>query len=166
MTATTTNAKAAHDVARSILLEAVARVAGKDHDRATVPAGAFPFEFRLDGRVGNRDVSESYSGTLTVDPDGVATPSTPYQDIAVFLLSKMNAATQAACLEAIAAGDFSGGDEIKAAKSAVATACKQYRQQEQAANPKTKSGNVKAIFEREEADDAATAKPARSRKAG
>ena len=166
MTATATT-KAAHDVARSIMLEAVARVAGKDHDRAVVPPGSFPFEFAISGTVGNRDVSAAYSGTLNVDPDGIATPSTPYQDIAVFLLSKMNAATQATCLEAIAAGEFGSKEEVKTAKSAVAHACKQFRERKQAAAPKTKSGNVKAVYEAAGAAIVeSAAEPASRRKAG
>jgi len=145
MTATTRNT-----IARDILLEAVARVAAKDHDRGQIIPGEYPFAFTVAGTVGKREISESYKGSLKVDSDGVATPSTPYQDIAVFLLSKMNATTQAACLDAIAVGDFGNGEQTKQAKSAISAACKQYREQESANNPKTKLGSVKPTFQRVE----------------
>lgn len=152
---------ATHQVARAIMLEAAERVLGKEHSRDDVMPGSFAFDFVLTGRVEGREIEPvAFGGTLTVNSDGVATPTTPYKDLAAFVLSKANDATRNACLAAIAAGDFTADPAIVAAFD---NACKQYREMAKAANPQRKRGDVRPVYQAVEAPVVSVRKP---RKAG
>lgn len=139
--ATTVNGT--HQVTRAILAEAAERVLGKEHSRDDVLPGTYPFDFQLTGHVGKREVTLAYAGNLTVDEDGIATPATPYKDLLAMVLGKVNDATRATCIAAIASGDVTADPAIV---SALDLACKQWREREKSANPQRKRGNVKPVY--------------------
>jgi hypothetical protein len=135
---------AQHKVATAILLEAVERIAGKEHSRDDITEpGSYDFDVTISGHAGVRELSMAFAGTLQVDADGVKTPSTPYQQIAGYLLGKLNDATRQVCLTAIASGEFAADDSTK---SLFESACKQWRERTAAANPERKRGNVKPTY--------------------
>jgi hypothetical protein len=160
-----------HKTALAILLEAAQRVADKEHSRDDVTAGAWNFNFTITGEVGfagnpgTRELTASYAGTLNVGEDEDKTPTTPYKEVAAFLLSKMNEATRAVCLTAVAAGEFAADNSTVALFDA---ACKQWREAEKARNPERKRGSVKPTYHSVDvtAEAAIQPTPAKKRKAG
>jgi hypothetical protein len=140
----TTGGTAQHKVATAILLEAVQRIADKEHSRDDITdPGSYEFDVTISGHAGVRELSMAFAGTLQVDPDGTKTPSTPYQQIAGYLLGKLNDATRQVCLTAIAGGEF---EADAATKALFESACKQWRERTAAANPERKRGNVKPTY--------------------
>ena len=149
MSATATTAESR---ATAILIEAASRVCGKESQRAElVPGTIGPIDLRIEGTVGQHQVSLAYQVTLNIAPDELATFTTPWADILADVLERMPEAQRAAELARIRDGVFADSRPSKQTEDRIEEAAKAWRNSKKAENeaapaPKMKAGAVKPTY--------------------